>query len=212
MADPAPDNPQEPSEAQTPTPAETSEAGDARQKSADASGSARKVTRFVILCAAVALVAGGAGYVVAVLTTGRTPLAPASAQADEAGTPADTGAEAAVPTPRPDDTGETYLYKDLESITVNLDEPRLARYVHATITLAIAEEDFEAASQCIDGRSRVLRDWLTVYLTGLTLDEVRGAANLNRIRREILDAFNTELWPDSKPMIRKVLFKEFAVK
>jgi len=107
MADPAPDNPQESSEAQTPTPAETSEAGDARQKSADAAGSARKVTRFVILCAAVALVAGGAGYVVAVLTTGRTPLAPASAQADEAGTPADTGAEAAVPTPRPDDTGET---------------------------------------------------------------------------------------------------------
>ncbi len=205
MADPAPDSPQDAPEAQATAPPETGETG-------DAAGASRKPVLFVVLCAAVALVAGGAGYVVAVLTTGQAPLAPASAQADEAEAPDEAETEAAVPPPRPEGAGETYAYKDLESITVNLDEPRLARYVHATITLAIAEEDFETASKTIDVRTRVLRDWLTVYLTGLTLDEVRGAANLNRIRREILDAFNAELWPDSKPKIRKVLFKEFAVK
>ncbi|MEA3367962.1 MAG: flagellar basal body-associated FliL family protein [Planctomycetota bacterium] len=210
MADPAPDNPQDTAEAQAPPPAENQSADAAGEDAPKASS--RKPVLFMVLCAAVALVAGSAGYVVAVLTTGRTPLAPASAQAGEPETPADTEAEAAVPPPKPDDEDEAYLYKDLESITVNLDEPRLARYVHAAITLAIPEEDFPAAAPCIDANMRLLRDWLTVYLTGLTLDEVRGAANLNRIRREILDAFNTELWPDSKPMIRKVLFKEFAVK
>jgi len=170
---------------------------------------------FLVLCVAVALVAGTAGYGVAVFTAGPEALAPASAEAGETGAadaePVEAPAEA-LPKPKTAEDTENYAYKDLEPITVNLDEPRLARYVHATVTLAIPQEDFEKASILIDERTRVLRDWLTVYLTSLTLDDVRGPANLNRIRREILDAFNQELWPEGKPLIRKVLFKEFAVK
>jgi len=179
----------------------------------------RKPALFLALCAGVALVAGGAGFTVALLTAGGgTPLAPAAAEAGQPDaeappSPADgaappAGATAATPA----DDLEALAYKDLESITVNLDEPRLARYVHATITLGIAKEEFEEVSQHIDANMLILRDWLTVYLTSLTLDEVRGPANLNRIRREILDAFNEKLWPNGRPRIRKVLFKDFAVK
>jgi len=175
-----------------------------------------KGLRFMLLCAAVAFVTGGAGYAVALLTTGGPALPPADAQTNPSATPsAGTDLTAAIPsTPAAGQTDATEkcLYKDLEPITVNLDEPRLARYVHATITLAIPEEEFAAAAPAIDAKMLVLRDWLTVYLASLTLDEVRGPASLNRMRREILDAFNQELWPDQKPKIRKVLFKEFAVK
>jgi len=175
-----------------------------------------KGLRFVLLCAGVAFVTGGAGYAVALLTTGGPALPPASAQADPATTPPAPGDPAGTPPApaagqAPEDL-EKCVYKDLDAITANLDEPRLARYVHACITLAIAEEEFAAAAPVIDAKMLVLRDWLTVYLASLTLDEVRGPASLNRMRREILDAFNQELWPDQKPKIRKVLFKEFAVK
>jgi len=175
-----------------------------------------KGLRFVLLCAAVAFVTGGAGYAVALLTTGGPALPPAAAQTDPSADPsAGTDPAAAIP-PAPDagqaEDVEKCVYKDLEEITVNLDEPRLARYVHAIITLAIPEEEFAAAEPAIDAKIRVLRDWLTVYLASLTLDEVRGPASLNRMRREILDAFNQELWPDQKPRIRKVLFKEFSIR
>jgi len=174
-------------------------------------GSAGKGKLFLILCAAVAFLAAGAGYGVAVLTTGTTPLAPASAQAGEAPVPGEDEPAAAA-ADEPGAEAETFLYKDLDPITVNLNEPRLARYVHASVTLGIREDEFNDVSPQVDARTNVLRDWLTVYLTSLTLDDVRGPENLNRIRREILDAFNTELWPDATPKIRKVLFKEFAVK
>jgi flagellar basal body-associated protein FliL len=203
MPDPETDAPQDAPDTRPPD--------DAGEEASDAAQPPRKRKLFLILCAAVAIMAGGAGYVVAVLTTGQSPLAPASAEAGQ-----EAAAEPAnpdeLPAPKPAEDKENYAYKDLEPITVNLDEPRLARYVHATVTLGIPLEDFEVAAQRIDAETRVLRDWLTVYLTSLTLEDVRGAANLNRIRREILDAFNQELWPDGKPLIRKVLFKEFAVK
>ena len=207
MPDSEPDSP--PQDAAESRPPETDAEG-----TADGDAPPGKRRLFFILCAGVALAAGGAGYAVAVITADQQPLSPASAEAGESPTPEEgtKSADDALPDPKPAEETENYAYKDLEAITVNLDEPRLARYVHATVTLAIPEEDFATASAAIDAETRVLRDWLTVYLTSLTLDDVRGPANLNRIRREILDAFNQELWPEGKPLIRKVLFKEFAVK
>ncbi|MFA6132730.1 MAG: flagellar basal body-associated FliL family protein [Phycisphaerae bacterium] len=102
-------------------------------------------------------------------------------------------------------------YYDLESVTVNLDEPRLGRYVRATIVLAMEAKDFKAASEVLNKRKPDLKSWLTVYLAGCTVEDVRGPRNLNRIRNEIRDSFNEQLWPDRKPLVAKVLFKEFAV-
>ena len=119
-------------------------------------------------------------------------------------------AAAAAPPTAPDASGE-YRYLDIEPITINLDEPRLARYVRAAITLAFeAKNEAEVRSQ-VDKRLPELKNWLAVYLAGRTLDEVRGAQSLNRVRREIGEAFNEQIWPQQPPRIHHVLFKEFAV-
>jgi len=102
-------------------------------------------------------------------------------------------------------------YHDLEPIVVNLNEPRLTRYVRATLTLATRKEDEIAARAAIEKRMPELKNWLILYLADCSLDELRGARNLNRILREIQDSFNEKLWPDSRPLIVKVDFKEWAV-
>jgi flagellar basal body-associated protein FliL len=57
----------------------------------------------------------------------------------------------------------------------------------------------------------LLRDWLTTYFAGLSLEDVRGSRNLNRIKRDVQDQFNELLFPGTKPFVRQVLFREFAV-
>lgn len=120
-------------------------------------------------------------------------------------------ADPALAVSAPSDSSGLYLYYDLEPITVNLDEPRLARYVRATITLAFDAEQEKAVLSKVEKRLPELKNWLAVYLAGRTLDEVRGAQSLNRVRREICEAFNEQIWPQQPPRIHHVLFKEFAV-
>ncbi|KPJ76841.1 MAG: hypothetical protein AMK72_06020 [Planctomycetes bacterium SM23_25] len=155
--------------------------------------------KFGALCVGLIVLAAAAGYGTGTLLSG-------------------AGAETTEPQPQPaekvqpDTADQTqYKYKDFETITVNLDEPRLARYVRATITVAVEPEHYGEVEGLLDTKMPVLRDWLTVYLASCTLDDVRGSANLNRIRREICDAFNQRLWPDQKPKIHDVLFKEFTI-
>jgi flagellar basal body-associated protein FliL len=173
-----------------------------------AAPNAGRLRLFLILCAAVALIAAGGGYGTAVLLT---PAQPPPENPDAAPAP-----DAAAPptTPGPDTSpnmSKDLIYYDFEPIIVNLDEPRLARYVRVSITLAIRVENAEAARKILDKRKPELKNWLTVYFASCTLEEVRGSVNLNRLQREIDDNFCQQLWPDSKPLISHVLFKEFGV-
>lgn len=165
-----------------------------------------RLKTLLIFAAGVLVLAAGAGYGLALLLPGSHPT-PVQA---EAGT---TPASAAEPpaAPNAEATKPDFIYYDFEPIVVNLDEPRLARYVRATITLAIKPANHEAAKAVLDKHKPELRNWLTLYFANCTLDNVRGAASLNRLRREILDAFCQQLWPDQKPLIEHVLFKEFGV-
>ncbi len=153
----------------------------------------------LVLVAVVALCAVGGLYIGHAIK---------SAQASESR--GASGAAAETP-PGATDASGAYHYFDVEPITINLDEPRLARYVRATITLAFdAKNDAEVRAQ-VEKRMPELKNWLAVYLAGRTLDEVRGAQSLNRVRREICDAFNEQIWPQQPPRIHHVLLKEFAV-
>jgi len=107
---------------------------------------------------------------------------------------------------------EKLWYYDMNPVIANLDEPGVRRYVRATITLAISLEwDPKKANELLEKKKPILNDWLTVYLASLGLDEVRGDANLRRLQQQILDTFNQKLFPDSKPKIKKILFREFAI-
>lgn len=109
------------------------------------------------------------------------------------------------------DSQKTWYY-DLEPVVANLDEPGVTRYVRAAITLEIsAEVDQEKGDAFLEGKKPVLTNWLTIYLASLMLEDIRGDRNLRRIQSQILDAFNEKLFPDAKPQIKHILFKEFAI-
>jgi flagellar basal body-associated protein FliL len=109
------------------------------------------------------------------------------------------------------DSGDVWYY-ELDPVVANLNEPSVARYVSASLTLQIsANVDEKEYKTVIDEKKPVLTDWLTVYLAGLSLEETRGDNNLKTIQSQILEAFNDILFADSKPQIKQILFRAFAV-
>ena len=103
-------------------------------------------------------------------------------------------------------------YYHLEPVIANLDVDDVTRYVKASLTLEISiEVDEKEGKAFIDEKKPILTNWLTVYLASLSLYDIRGDSNLKRIQSQVLDAFNEKLFPDSKPKIKNILFKEFAV-
>ncbi|MHC4716377.1 MAG: flagellar basal body-associated FliL family protein [Planctomycetota bacterium] len=154
---------------------------------------------WVVLVVVVVIGAGG-GFL-----TGRMINAtPAQAEADE---------------PRPDrpeaaDAGKVegeLAFFHFEPITANLNEERLRRFIRAKISLAIRKESMSQAESVLNRRIDELTSWLNIYLSGCTLDDVRGPKNLRRIQREIRELLNDRLWPDQKPLIEKVLLNEWHV-
>lgn len=109
------------------------------------------------------------------------------------------------------DPQKTWYY-DMEPVVANLDEPGAMRYVRATITLEMnSEEDEKKSIAFLDEKKPLLTNWLTIYLASLSIEDIRGDKNLRRIQSQILDAFNERLYPDTKPLIKYILFKEFAI-
>jgi hypothetical protein len=52
---------------------------------------------------------------------------------------------------------------------------------------------------------------LTVYLSSLGLEDIRGDKNLRSIQSRVREVFNENLFPGAKPQIKNVLIKEFPV-
>lgn len=110
-----------------------------------------------------------------------------------------------------DDDKKTWFF-DLEPVVANLDVADVIRYVRASLTLEVSSEvDEKKGTAYLNEKKPILTNWLTVYLASLGLDDIRGDRSLKRIQSQVLDAFNEKLFPDSKPKIKRILFKEFAV-
>ena len=141
---------------------------------------------------AIVLVGGAAGYLASRLVTAQAE-SPQPAEQEE------------------DEDSREYEYYDFEPITVTLNTRQKDRSLRATITLALIKKEYKATAELLEKRKPLLKDKLITYLSGLGLDDVGDSRQLNKIRREILDAFNQELWPNAKPQIDHLLFKEFAL-
>jgi flagellar basal body-associated protein FliL len=103
-------------------------------------------------------------------------------------------------------------YYDFDPIIVTLNEQRMDRFIRSGITLAVKTQDLKSGTlEMLDKRKPEIKSWLNIYLSGCTLDQVRGEKNLNRLRHEIADLLNQKLFGDSRPLIDDVLFREFAV-
>jgi len=128
--------------------------------------------------------------------------------------PAQAGAEEAKPTPDSDKSpqGDGELnHLDLEPIIVNLNEPQVTRYLRVALSLVIDNEDYAAAKATIEKKASDMKNWLILYLSNLSIEDVRGAKNINRARREIHDLLNNRLWPGERPLIVNVSLKEWIV-
>jgi len=179
---------------------------DAEKEKTDEKTSGTGFLRWIIMAVVVALCAGAGFGVGRFLTGSSTPETAESSQQDEPARLEDLN-EDGLP------ADEKVWYYDLEPPTVaNLDEPGVTRYVRVSLTLAIGSGvDQKKGNALLEEKNPLLRNWLAIYLASLNLEDIRGDKNLMRIQLQILDAFNEKLFPDAKPQIRKILFKEFAV-
>ncbi len=98
-----------------------------------------------------------------------------------------------------------------QGIVVNLDEGRMSRYLRVAITMQIAKASEEEFKKKVEAKKILLRNWLLSKISDLDLEDIRGAAGQNRLRREIRDHFNSVLCPDGYDQIYDVLFEDFNV-
>jgi len=103
-------------------------------------------------------------------------------------------------------------YYDLEPIATNLNVPGATRYVRATLTLEISPEvKEEKGKELLEQKKPLLANLLNIYFKGLKLEDISSDKDMRRIQSQILDALNEELFPDAKPQIKRILFREFAI-
>lgn len=181
---------------------------DSKVQKSDKKSLIARLVPWIILFAFV-LICAGAGLFVGRLFAG-SPVP----EAAEPGTKPDTSKQTKDLEADKDSSKESgkVWYYELDPVVANLNEPTVTRYVRASLTLEMsAEMDAKDGTVFLDEKKPVLINWLTVYLSSLSLEDVRGDKNLRSIQSHIRDAFNEKLFPDSKSQIRQVLIKEFPV-
>jgi flagellar basal body-associated protein FliL len=111
-----------------------------------------------------------------------------------------------------DDDEKGVWYYEHEPVVSCLDEPEVKRYIRATLTFAVSSSLPEQEGKALfKEKTPLLTNYLTIYLASLNLDSVRGGNNLRKIRSQICDDFNEKLFPDQKPLIKEILFKELTI-
>ena len=159
-----------------------------------------------IILAVVLLVLAGAGFTLGRLFAGsRTSQTSGASEKDQSAQVEKLEAKGSA-----DDAQKSWYY-DLDPVIANLDVADVTRYVRASLTLEVSSEvDEKKGTAFLDEKKPILTNWLTVYLASLGLDDIRGDSSLKRVQSQVLDGFNEKLFPDSKPKIKQILFKEFA--
>ncbi len=184
---------------------EKTEKNDSREDRAKAAkGKSSKVVALLVPTVAVALCAAG-GFLVGRLFGARGATQNVSA--------AESTPELSPPLPPIQESanGPTWYY-DMEPVVANLNEPGVTRYARLTLTLEIdgnlTEKD---GLPFFEQRKPLLKNWLTLFMANLTLEDIRGERNLRHVQSQIADMFNQGLFPNAKPCIRRVLFKEMSI-
>ncbi len=163
-----------------------------------------------VIIAVVVLVSSGAGIGLGLLFAGNRTSTETPAPPQDQNTVAEQAGETDLLAEESDSA--SVWYYDMEPVVANLDEPRATRYVRAAFTLEMsAEITPDKGTAFIESKKPILTNVLTIYLAGLNVEASRGDRNLKRIQSDIRDLFNERLFPDSKPFIKRILIKEFAV-
>lgn len=94
----------------------------------------------------------------------------------------------------------------LDHFIVNLNEARSTRYLKVEFALELSDESVE---ELVKERQDVIRDRVLTYLSGLTIDDVRGSETKEVIREVLIRRTNEAL--GSEDAVKNVLFKDFVV-
>ncbi|MHC4572529.1 MAG: flagellar basal body-associated FliL family protein [Planctomycetota bacterium] len=173
------------------------------KKTQKASGT--RLLQWIIMAAAVAVCAGGGLTIGRLFADFRSTATSNPSQQDEPGPLKQLKRNG----PAKD---QRVWYYDLDPVVANLNEPGVRRYVRVAVILVVDPQvDRKKGTAFLDEKKPLLTNYLTIYLASLTLEDIRGDKNLRRIQSQLLDAFNEKLFPDAKPQIKHILFKEFAV-
>jgi len=86
---------------------------------------------------------------------------------------------------------------------------RIPTFIALHIKLHVDARNEKDVQKAIDERRPLLESWLLSVLADKDLEEVRGTAGQNMLRREILDHFNSVLFADGYDRIYEVLFTDF---
>jgi flagellar protein FliL len=100
---------------------------------------------------------------------------------------------------------------DERSVVVNLNDGRMNRYLKISIALQIPKSMEKEFPALLSSRRSELRNWCLGEIADKDLDDIRGMAGQNRLRRAIREHFNSVLFPDGYDQIYDVLFEEFYV-
>ncbi len=172
-----------------------------------------KLKLIVIGVAALLLLGGGGGAAAYFLglfggtaeaTAGDPPKADQQAATEEGGAPKEgapkeKGAEGAAPA-----VGAVFV--DLPDILVNLQSSsKRMRFLKLRVALEVADEPTAESIRALAPR---VMDSFQLYLRALTVEEVKGAVGLQRLKEEMLARVNRAI----KPLkVDDVLFKEMLV-
>lgn len=185
-------------------------APDKQEVKAGEPGKGSGILQWIILVVIV-IVCAGAGFGVS-----RLPAGSHTAKTAESSTQAEPDKKTEHPkaeTPASQEgKSQSTWYYDLEPVVANLNESGAMRYIRGTVTLEIRSTlEKEKGTAIFAEKKPLLINWLTIYFSNLTLENTRGDKNIKHIQAQILDAFNEKVFPDDKPQIKQVLFKEFAI-
>ncbi len=168
-------------------------------------GAQGKITP-VLITALTVLVCAGVGFAV-----GRMFGTRGKAQTASAASPAPTAEKLHGKSKPGSESAEPWFY-DIEPIVANLNEPGVTRYVRVALTLEVGNGmEPVAGKEFLDQKKPLLKHWLTLYLSNQTLEGIRGEKNLRQVQTQMTDALNQGLFPNDKPRIVGVLFKELSI-
>jgi flagellar basal body-associated protein FliL len=187
-------------------PEKTNTEQDSEPQAEQPKGAMSKIMPWLIALVVV-IVCGGAGFAVGRLFGTR-----GKAQTVSAAQKTEPAASASSKEPAAGANGQTTWYYDLEPTVANLNEPGVTRYVRVALTLEVGNGlgDKEGLP-LLDQKKPLMKHWLTLYLSNQTVETIRGEKNLRQVQTQIADVLNQGLFPNAKPRIVRVLFKEFAI-
>lgn len=106
---------------------------------------------------------------------------------------------------------DTWVF-DVPPSVANLMDPGARRYLRVAFKLEMnGQFDASAGAEHMTKNLHKITNWIMIYFSNLTVVELQGEKNLNRVLMQVKDGLNELLFPGVKPLIVTAFFSERAI-